>query len=82
MAHINLATGLIAQGKSDQALGEYDRAIELDPINALARFNRGLTLLEAMRIDEAREDWQKYLELEPYSERASMVRDLCQRFGG
>ena len=50
-------------GQPQAALADYDRALELEPTNAEAYYNRGNAKREIGRITEAREDYQAALAL-------------------
>jgi len=49
----------------DEALAEFNRAIELDPGNVWAIVRRGETHREMERYDEARADFDRATELDP-----------------
>lgn len=54
-----------AQGYSDKALQQIDNAIAQDPDNADWYDTKGYFLLQQERVGEAKQLWQKVLELEP-----------------
>lgn len=51
--------------QSEGALADYTRAILLDPENAFAYVNRGLTLLQQGKIIQAEADFKRALALAP-----------------
>ena len=53
------------QGKADEAVACYQRAIEIDPNFAEARFNMGLLLDRNGRTAEAIAQWQEAIRLRP-----------------
>lgn len=63
----NLAATVAAQGRAEEALGLYERALALDPEHAGAHNNLGLALVELGRLEEAEERFRRALELDPAS---------------
>ena len=61
--------------KYAEALQSYDRAIEINPNNAFAWFNRGLTLANLQRYDEAIDSYNKGLAIEPDNTHARRLRE-------
>jgi serine/threonine protein kinase/WD40 repeat protein/tetratricopeptide (TPR) repeat protein len=53
ITHVNLGNTLVAQGKLDEALAEYEKAIKLDPKFALAQGQLGSTCAQLGRWDQA-----------------------------
>jgi tetratricopeptide (TPR) repeat protein len=63
------------------AIGEYNRAIEIDPDYAPAYYNRGLAYAELGDTSKAIEDWTKAIEIDPdyadaYKSRGDVYRLL------
>ena len=56
---------LYAQGKYDEAIGFYDRAIKASPKDAELWNSRGLALCHLGRYKEAIESFDKVLEIDP-----------------
>ena len=56
---------LASDGRYDEALEAYNKAIELDPKDAFAWFYKGFTLRDLKRNDEALEAYNKSIELDP-----------------
>jgi tetratricopeptide (TPR) repeat protein len=52
------------KGRSDRAIADYDRAIELDPRLALAYASRGLTRLLQGKTVDAEKDFARCLDLD------------------
>jgi tetratricopeptide (TPR) repeat protein len=54
----------LANGRYDQALADYDRAIELDATNTWAFLGRGETYRAMQRYDQALADYDRAIELD------------------
>jgi protein O-mannosyl-transferase len=65
VANAGLGGTLFAQGKIDEAIGHYERAIHSRPGNAAAHDGLALALANQQRFDEAVEHWQKSLAILP-----------------
>jgi len=65
-AHVRLAMLALAENDTATALGELDLAVEIAGENAVIRTAYGATLLGAGRLEEAAEQLEKAIELEPY----------------
>lgn len=55
----------IEEGKYDQAISEFNKAIEIDSSNAVSYFNRGLVYLGKGQFDEGISDLNKSIEINP-----------------
>jgi tetratricopeptide (TPR) repeat protein len=55
----------LVKGRYDEALAEFDRAIELDPADASAIACRGQALQNMERYEEALGDFSRVIELNP-----------------
>ena len=64
-AHNNLAYVLERQGKTEEAIREYGKAIALDPDNEEALFNMGLVLLKNWRAADSIKFFQRVSRLNP-----------------
>ncbi len=64
------------------ALASADRAIRLDPQLAEAHFNRALILHDLGLLDQARKEWQVYLQLDPSSEWSLEARTRLRSLDG
>jgi eukaryotic-like serine/threonine-protein kinase len=56
---------LLPQKRFDEAIAEYRKALQLDPLSEVINTNLGVELMIAKRFDEAREQFRKTLELDP-----------------
>jgi|GEM_PF-3102640 len=65
MAHAIRGAIYLKRGRTDDALRELHRAVELDPNNVWALFDYGNALCAAKRASEAREYWQLALHKDP-----------------
>jgi tetratricopeptide (TPR) repeat protein len=65
MAHNNLGIALVRQGKVVEAIGHFQRAVDLDPNYAKAHSNLGAALTKLGRFNEAIEHCRKAVELQP-----------------
>jgi tetratricopeptide (TPR) repeat protein len=61
----NHGQALFKQGRIDEAIGEYEKAIALDPALDAARLGLGEALTQQGKFDEAVEQFSKVLELNP-----------------
>jgi tetratricopeptide (TPR) repeat protein len=68
-AHIFFEIGrdLLTAGKTEEAVGFFDHALERDPDHADAHYRRALALLALGRLEEARRDLEAVVELRPES---------------
>lgn len=78
---VNLGNVLAAQGRRDEALANYDRALAARPDFFEALFNRANTLLELKRAEEALEGYDRTLALRPdnpsgWNNRGTALRNL------
>lgn len=76
-----LGIALQRQGKLSDAVGIFDKAIELDPDVIETWVNRGIALKELGRVDDAVASYDKAIELKPdYAEahfnRANLLKDI------
>ncbi len=58
--------------KSDEAIKVYDKAIEINPQDSKAWYNKGLTLGKLGKLDEARIAYEKAIKIDP------QLRSLAQ----
>jgi tetratricopeptide (TPR) repeat protein len=65
MAHAGLARVLLQKGKTDEAIGHYQTAVQINPDNADAHKDLGSTLLKKGRVDEAIAQFLIVLRLHP-----------------
>jgi protein O-mannosyl-transferase len=64
LAHNNLGILLGSMGRKDEALAQYQKALELSPNRADSHYNLGILLEDMGRTDEALAHYQKVLELD------------------
>jgi tetratricopeptide (TPR) repeat protein len=64
-AHVDRANAYAEKGQYDQAISEYTKAIELNPMYAKAYYNRGHTYDKQDQHDEAISDFTEAIELNP-----------------
>jgi protein O-mannosyl-transferase len=64
-AHDNLGNALIEQGRVEDAIAQYEKAIELGPNSATSCNNFGAALTECGRLDEAVIRLEKALKIRP-----------------
>jgi len=62
-AHYNLGVVLAEQGKTDEAVSEFRKALRLNPDDAEAHSNLGVALAEQGKIEEAIPEYQEALRL-------------------
>jgi protein O-mannosyl-transferase len=65
MAHYNLGIALNDRGKSDEAIAQYQQAIELRPRYAEAHYNLARLLAQKGQLDDAVTHYEKALEINP-----------------
>jgi len=61
----NFGADLLKQGRLDEAIAEFQRALELDPSYAPASFNLAYAYERRDRIDDAIAQYKKAIQLEP-----------------
>lgn len=64
---MNKGLALDNQGKHDEAIAAYDKAIQLDPNYALIWINKGVALYNQGKYDKAVQALDKVIELDPYN---------------
>ena len=64
-AHVGVGSVLLAQGRTDEAIAQYQNALQLQPEYDLAHYCLGNALLDQERLDEAKVQFQKALEINP-----------------
>lgn len=78
---IDLGTCYYYCGAGKKALGMYDRALQEDPLNKSALFNKGMVLRESGDYSEAKKAWQRYLEANPSDADVIEVKALMAGLG-
>lgn len=76
-----LGAVLLGQGKLQDAIESYDKAIQIKPDFAEAYSNRGIALKEIGQLDEAVESYDKAIQIKPdfadaYSNRGNALKEL------
>jgi tetratricopeptide (TPR) repeat protein len=81
MAHTNLGAELDDQGRSDEAMAEYQAALRINPKETMARNNLGMSLAQMGRMSEAMKDWEEVLRIDPDHAEAhnNLANALAQR---
>ncbi len=70
VAHKNLGVILAGRGQVDEAIAQYQKAVEIKADYVEALNNLGLALAQCGRLDEAIAEYQKALKIEPHSAEA------------
>jgi tetratricopeptide (TPR) repeat protein len=65
LAHINLGTALVQEGRMDEAITQFQKALAINPNDEKAHNNLGNILLQMGRVDEAILHFQKALQISP-----------------
>ncbi len=77
--HVNQGKALADQGKYDEALVEYNKAIKLDPKNELAFLYRGEVYKEKEDYDKALADFDKAIDLAPNDQRPEIAKAITEQ---
>ncbi len=72
-AHHWYAEHLMWRGRFDEALGESERARELDPLSLIIAADNGAILYFSRQYDGAIEKWRSVLEMDPDFRRAHLI---------
>ncbi len=67
IAHNNLGNVLLQKGRVDEAMGHFQKALQLKPDDVKIHSNFGDALLQEGRVDEAMAQYQKVLQIKPDS---------------
>jgi len=82
VAHNNLGMALISKGQVDQAIAQYQKALEIQPRSALFHFNLGVAFAQKGQVDKAIEQYQKAVDLQPdYLQARNNLGDALLRTG-
>jgi protein O-mannosyl-transferase len=78
--HYSLGVALFQKGRLDEAVTQYQKALEINPNYVQAHYNLGVALFQKGRLDEAIAQYQKALEIYPnYAQAYSNLGvALCQ----
>jgi tetratricopeptide (TPR) repeat protein len=66
----SLGSALLKMGRGDEAIAQYQKALQIKPDNAEAHNNLGNVLLQKGQVDEAMVHYQKTLQIKPDSAEA------------
>ena len=77
-ARFNLANLLEEEGESEAALDHYLAAFRDDPLYADLHINLALLYEKLGRLDDGREHWRRYLQIEPTGALAEVARQRLQ----
>ena len=75
-------SGLMPHGRLEEAVGELERALELDPMSLVTRFWLGIMLMLWRRYHEALEECRKLLDVDAGSYLGYFVMQNCYRYLG
>ncbi len=64
-AHASLGVALAAQGRTDEAIGEYDRALALDPLQPEVEYNLGVIYGKRGQLGEAERHYANAVAIKP-----------------
>ena len=78
----HIAYSLCQQGKLDEGIACYERALELDPDDAKAHCSLGIALLDQGKLDEAVASHRRAIELDPDGARAHFNLGVLHRSNG
>ncbi len=65
IGHYNLGCALLQKGNVDEAIAQYQKALQIKPDYAEACYNLGCALLQKGNVDEAIAQYQKALQIKP-----------------
>ena len=71
-AHVNYGNVLLEKGSMDEAVAQFQKALQIKPDYAEAHYNLGNALLQEGNVDEAVAQFQKALQLKPDYAAASL----------
>jgi tetratricopeptide (TPR) repeat protein len=89
-AYFNLGATLVNAGKTEEAIGAFQKAIEIDPNNADAQYQLGISLMSKAQITpEGKtipapgtvEALQRYLQLRPDGPYAATAKNMIEMLG-
>jgi len=66
VAHDNFGNFLIGEGRADEAITHYQKAVQINPKNVEAHYNLGNVLIKEGSVDEAIVHFQKALQISPH----------------
>ena len=76
---MGLGNIFLKKNNFEQAIVEWQKALEINPQNAEAHFNLGCTFMKQNRLDKAAEHLQEAIQLEPNLWQARMLLEQCRQ---
>lgn len=74
----NRGNALGKSGRWEEAITEYTKAVELDPIFSLAYYNRGVAYFSLGQLGNAKKNFEEMLTLNPSDDRKRQVKELIR----
>ncbi len=81
-AYNNRGVAYRSKGQYDQAISDFNKALEINPRYARAHYNRGNTYYQMGRYDQAISDYNKALEINPRHAKAYNNRGVAYESTG
>ncbi len=81
-AHDNRGIAYCLKGQHDQAISDFNKAIEIDPKHAGAFYSRGIAYAHKGQYDQAISDFNKAIEINPKHAGACYSRGLAYNHKG
>jgi tetratricopeptide (TPR) repeat protein len=75
----NIGIDFVSAGNTEEAVGYFTKALTLDPKDLEAYYQRGLAYIHLGKMDAARADFKKILELAPPGEQADMAKKALEQ---
>jgi tetratricopeptide (TPR) repeat protein len=75
----NIALDFVSAGNTEEAVGYFTKALTLDPKDLEAYYQRGLGYVHLAKMEAARADFKKILELAPTGEQADRARKALEQ---
>lgn len=77
--HVNSALKLQTQGKYDEAINYYVKALEINPNDSKLHYNIGTAFQAKGDLEHAQQAYKKSLEVDPKNDKAKLALDLLIR---
>lgn len=78
--HVRAGSRLVQQGRAQEAVTEFQKALEFDGRNAQAHRGLGVTYATLGRAADAARHYETYLELNPGASDADQVRQIVDAY--